>query len=109
MLRRVAHIGPSKGGASCGIYVPGKSHPGACGRVSVARAPHSLWKDSQRAILHVGARAAHVDELQRRVELKGGRVETLLRELRTRSRHRRRDLPEHSPTINSILLSTLYR
>jgi len=77
VLRSFAHVVPSKGGASYGIYVPGKSQPRPCGRASVAKAPYSLWKDSQDDVLYVGACAAHRDELERRVELKGGRVETL--------------------------------
>ena len=76
VLRSFAHVGPSKGGTTCGIYLPGKIKPGPCGAPSVARAPYSLWKDGQDDVLYVGACTVHLDELERRVNLKGGRVET---------------------------------
>jgi hypothetical protein len=52
VLRSFAHVGPSEGGTSCGIYVPGKSQPGPCGKPSVARAPYSLWLDSRDDVLY---------------------------------------------------------
>jgi hypothetical protein len=85
-LRAFAHVGASPGGQTCGIYVPASFSPSPCGRPSIARAPYSLWRTescSETGSRAVGACSDHLEELQRRVTLKGGQVEILDRARRS--------------------------
>ena len=86
VLRSIPRLEATEAGTACGIFVPGQDRPQACRGVAVVRSAGTAFTGlvdaygrwlQRWAHLYVGACADHVEELQRRCAIRGGRVEPL--------------------------------